>query len=463
MATAATVSYTQAKEFAIARGNQQHPFTLSQFMDEIHRMFYSHVDISFKDYFMELVEQEGQFVVHHSKLIEYGVVTSKRSSDIKNKLDALGMVEGDDYRLRDIPQPVKQGGYVTTNHYILTPESFKFCLARSRRYTGQPVDPVIYFRYFLLLEKMVKLFSLYESTKKDAELASRDRTISEQAQRIEFMFAEIQRGREEAKRDRSHLIGRVDDVVEKLDDTNGQLIIANEKLEEVVEKLDDANEKLEEVVEKLDEANDQLIIVNEKLDDAELARHIAEMARDEKAEALLRQMIVSGALSEDKSLYHTGCIMTRYNDGELEINFIGRQLCKMNKAIKSMEKKGFSQEIPIFFTVDPVSLRNATADKNRTDVKGLLGYAGRFVKNITNAFLVKLGVKSGGAIVPRIGSLKTVIPDGSIFDLQAFINNVGLVLNQTTGMEMEAASKMAEHYMAELVGREYDADQDALE
>jgi hypothetical protein len=55
------------------------------------------------------------------------------------------------------------------------------------------------------------------------------------------------------------------------------------------------------------------------------------------------------------------------------------------------------------------------------------------------------------------------LPDGSIFDLKAFINNVGLVLNQTTGMEMAAASKMAEHYMAELVDREYDADQDALE
>ncbi len=154
MSTSATVSYTQAKEFAIARGNQQHPFTLSQFMDEVHRMFYNHVDISFKDYFMEIVEQEGQFAVHHSKLVEYGVMTSERSGDVKKKLDALGMVEDVDYLLRDISQPVKQGGYVTKKSYILTPESFKKCLMRSRRYTGQDVDPAIYYRYFLSVDSV---------------------------------------------------------------------------------------------------------------------------------------------------------------------------------------------------------------------------------------------------------------------------------------------------------------------
>ncbi len=154
MSTSATVSYTQAKEFAIACGNQQHPFTLSQFMDEVHRMFYNHVDISFKDYFMELVDQEGEFVVHHSKLVEYGIVTSERSSNIKKKLGELDMVEGVDFELLRTEQPVKQGGYVTKKSYILTPESFKKCLMRSRRYTGQDVDPAIYYRYFLSVDSV---------------------------------------------------------------------------------------------------------------------------------------------------------------------------------------------------------------------------------------------------------------------------------------------------------------------
>jgi hypothetical protein len=68
------------------------------------------------------------------------------------------MIEGEDFELTDIRQLRKQRGSHVVNSYMLTPESFKSCLARSRRYTGQPVDPVIYFRYFLLLEKMVKLY-----------------------------------------------------------------------------------------------------------------------------------------------------------------------------------------------------------------------------------------------------------------------------------------------------------------
>ncbi len=158
-------SYTQAKEFAITRGNQQHHFTLSQFMDEVHQMFYSHVDIrsfaacniSFKDYFMEIVEQEGEFVVHHSKLIEYGVMTSTQSSHVKQKLKVLGMVEGDDFELTHMCVPRNQGGTNIVNSYILTPESFKKCLMRARRYTGQDADPAIYADYFLLLEKLIFL------------------------------------------------------------------------------------------------------------------------------------------------------------------------------------------------------------------------------------------------------------------------------------------------------------------
>ena len=43
------------------------------------------------------------------KLIEYGVVTSNRSSNMKQKLDALELVENIDYRLLDVQQPVPQG------------------------------------------------------------------------------------------------------------------------------------------------------------------------------------------------------------------------------------------------------------------------------------------------------------------------------------------------------------------
>ena len=75
-------------------------------------------------YFLELTTREGEFVVHHEKLIEYGVMTSKNSARVKDRLDALELVEDIDYLLEDVLQQVPSG----TKHtkvYKLTPEAFK--------------------------------------------------------------------------------------------------------------------------------------------------------------------------------------------------------------------------------------------------------------------------------------------------------------------------------------------------
>ena len=73
----------------IETGNK---LSLEDFFKNVHQKFYSDYDISFMKYFLELTEYEGEFIVHHSKLIEYGIVTSNRSSDIKEKLDNLRLV-----------------------------------------------------------------------------------------------------------------------------------------------------------------------------------------------------------------------------------------------------------------------------------------------------------------------------------------------------------------------------------
>ena len=89
-------------------------------------------------------------------------MSSKQSTHVKVKLDTLGLVEDEDYRLTDICEPVKQGGYSTKKVYMLTPEAFKTCLLRSRRYPNQKMDPDIYTKYYLLLEKTYKLYTDYE-------------------------------------------------------------------------------------------------------------------------------------------------------------------------------------------------------------------------------------------------------------------------------------------------------------
>ena len=136
-------------------------------------------------YFLELTTREGEFVVHHEKLIEYGIVTSNRSSTIKEKLNALELVEDIDYRLQDVLQPVPQGGYSTKKVYKLTPEAFKKCLMRAQRRPKQKVDPVIYCDYYLLLEKTYKLYTDYEKKLLNKQLEQKDQELQHQAQQLE--------------------------------------------------------------------------------------------------------------------------------------------------------------------------------------------------------------------------------------------------------------------------------------
>jgi hypothetical protein len=116
------------------------------------------------DFFLELTEREKEFRVHHDKLVEYGVMTSSQSSDVAKKLAKLELAENEDYLLRHVSEQVESG----TKHskvYDLTPGAFKLCLMRAQRRASQPVDPVIYAKYYILLEKVFKLFTDYRSPK----------------------------------------------------------------------------------------------------------------------------------------------------------------------------------------------------------------------------------------------------------------------------------------------------------
>ncbi|MGL4814494.1 MAG: hypothetical protein ACRC39_04400, partial [Enterobacter sp.] len=159
--------------------------SLSDFFKQIHQQFYPEQDIFFMEYFLDLTIHEGEFVVHHDKLTEYGIMSSIRSNDVKKKLDALGLVENEDYRLRDISQPVKQGGYSTKKIYMLTPEAFKKCLMRARRYPNQKINPQIFSKYYLLLEKTHKMYTDYEKKLLNKQLEKQTQQIEQKDQQIE--------------------------------------------------------------------------------------------------------------------------------------------------------------------------------------------------------------------------------------------------------------------------------------
>ncbi len=177
-------------EYATKLANDLTKITMTDFFKAVHSQFYPDQDISFMEYFLELCDHEGEFIVHHSKLVEYGIMTSDRSNDIKKKLDQLMIIECSDYLLRDISQNSQNGGR-PSKVYCLTPEAFKKCLMRARRYKGQSVDPIIYCDYYLLLEKVHKLYIDYERLYSNKLLSIKDDKIDKQSKKIDELLSDV--------------------------------------------------------------------------------------------------------------------------------------------------------------------------------------------------------------------------------------------------------------------------------
>ena len=180
-------TFEKANDYAMEQAEKLNKLTLNEFFTYIHANYYLDQDISFMNYFIELCDKEGQFVVPHTKLVEYGVMTSKRSSNVKEKLENLGLKNDEnkkDYVLLDVQQNSKKGGR-PAKLYTLTPEAFKICLMRAQHREGQSIDPVIYCDYYSLLEKVFKLFTDYERAYLNKLLSMKDDKIDKLTQKME--------------------------------------------------------------------------------------------------------------------------------------------------------------------------------------------------------------------------------------------------------------------------------------
>jgi hypothetical protein len=180
------------QEFVKNLVDLKNKITMKDFFKIIHNKFYPKQDISFMEYFLELSNHKGKFIVHHNKLIEYGIMSSVRSSAVKERLDVLGLVEGKEYRLTDVREPVKQGGYSSKKVYMLTPESFKKCLMRAQRRKEQTVDPVVYCDYYLLLETTYNLYTYYEKEILSRQLEENKLQLEENKTQLEENKSQIE-------------------------------------------------------------------------------------------------------------------------------------------------------------------------------------------------------------------------------------------------------------------------------
>ena len=182
--------YTEAKAEAIKLGQSLTEFDQSEFFCYMHSKYYKHVDVSFMKYFLELYESKEDYPVEHTALVKYGIMTSTQSSDVRKKLDLLGLKNKYDYHCSDTCLSSEDSrGVKYQKVYYLTAKSFKICLMRAQRRANQPVDPIIYNNYFLLLEEMHLLHTVYDKAYSDKLISMRDSTISSLETKIDEQSA----------------------------------------------------------------------------------------------------------------------------------------------------------------------------------------------------------------------------------------------------------------------------------
>ena len=286
--------------------------TLRDFIIGLNTHFYPTQDISFMDYFFELAKEEndGQFIVPHHKLIEYGVATSDRSNDIKERLVKLDLEENQDYRvLRGTPQNSKKGGR-PQKVYMLTPDAFKLALQRARKTDTQSIDPKIYSLYYQFLEKVVKYYSDYQVAKLTIAKGSLESTLS-------------------------NLLSKVDGIVD-----------SNKRLEKHAEEQEKLAKKAEF------DLNSVKTSLNSKLD---------------RVVTMLQEKSIVSTINPSNSKLHHNFVVMGYKFVEenglqgRKISFIAGQEVNVRGAMRKKfddEDHDWTVQVGMHYNANPIDLRN---------------------------------------------------------------------------------------------------------
>ena len=226
-----------------------------EYIQKLHDTFYQNVDLSFMEYFLSYIEQDGQFVIDaQESLYKFGAINAKKkdSSAIIKTLQRSGLKENEDYQLRQLSEPVPQGGFTKINKYMLTPDAFKKVLLDVHNHTlrKKHID------YYLFLEKTIKYFQDYSIIYKDYILSGKDEKIDEQSKKIDSLFD-----------DNKELKNKIDKQSKKMDEQSKQIDEILGYARDTKTKLEETNEKVEELHETVDELHDQNEDLHEKVDE----------------------------------------------------------------------------------------------------------------------------------------------------------------------------------------------------
>ena len=131
--------------------NNKHKIEINEYFGKYHANFNKSDDISFRDYFIELIAKKDEFIVPHSKLQDYGILDCSTSANVKKRLGDLGCSPGVDFLLFTGKQQDSKHGGSNKKEYMLTPKTFKkICISSGK--TSK------YSNYYLELEEIMYYF-----------------------------------------------------------------------------------------------------------------------------------------------------------------------------------------------------------------------------------------------------------------------------------------------------------------
>jgi len=214
---------------------------LNEYFSLIHSQFYSNIDISFMDYFLELCNHENEFIVEHIKLQEYGIINTIKSSTIKQTLENTALlIENEDYQVHNVMlQSETSRGKKYAKEYKLTPYAFKLCLIRSK-------NSKEYAKYYLLLEQVFKNYQEYQIMYQKVLLSGKDEKLDEQFKTINEMKSTIDK--QSKKIDKQSI--QIDELLGYAKETKEQNEELNDKVDNLQDTMADIKEAFKETAER---------------------------------------------------------------------------------------------------------------------------------------------------------------------------------------------------------------------
>ena len=210
----------------LVEANREIP--LLDYCKELHRRFYSNLDISFMDRFLEFVTKD-EICINGNILFELGVLTMKNDGrkqdnnkikdhlknkslcDLKENIDwKIARSSGHDFHKLDV--------------YMFSPRALKLILIRCQ-------NTYTFASYYIFLEECIYYYNQYQ-------LKFKDSTIKRIEKNTELLLQELREERLQAEKDRKHF----DEYRRAAEESRIQ---NHEELESMKEILLDTNEKLD--------------------------------------------------------------------------------------------------------------------------------------------------------------------------------------------------------------------------